>query len=65
MKIQSKPNQKMKNTKSLNPEKKFESLFSMLSKNNLLDLNQMVCVRGGDGTPDPIILPPNPPKKEQ
>lgn len=55
----------MKNTKSLNPEKKFESLFSMLSKNNLLDLNQMVCVRGGDGTPDPIILPPNPPKKEQ
>jgi hypothetical protein len=55
----------MKNTKSLTPGKKFESVFSMLSENNILNLNQMVSVRGGEGTPDPIILPPNPPKKEE
>lgn len=29
---------------------------------NVLDTNEMIMVRGGDGDPDPIVVPPYPPK---
>jgi hypothetical protein len=43
--------------------KKAGNVLSELNKKNVLDTAEMIMVKGGDGTPDPIILPPNPPKK--
>jgi hypothetical protein len=56
---------RMKNRRSLNAEKKYESIFSIISDNNILNLNQMVSVRGGEGNPDPIVTPPTPPRKTE
>jgi hypothetical protein len=35
-------------------------LIPCLSENQILDLNEMLCVKGGDGDGTPIILPPPP-----
>ena len=36
-------------------------LIPCLTENQILDLKQMACVRGGDGNGTPIIIPPPPP----
>lgn len=43
--------------------KKTDNVGSGLNKKNFLTNKEMIMVKGGEGTPDPIILPPNPPKK--
>jgi hypothetical protein len=43
--------------------KKTDSVVSGLNKKDFLTTEELIMVRGGEGTPDPIILPPNPPKK--
>jgi hypothetical protein len=43
--------------------RKSDNVLSGLNKENILETTEMIMVRGGEGTPDPIILPPNPPKK--
>lgn len=43
--------------------KTFDAILSKVSRKDILSVNEMICVRGGDGEgDDPIILPPFPPK---
>jgi hypothetical protein len=48
--------------KSAETIRNFDSLISKLSENEIIDLNSMRCIRGGDGNGStPIVVPPPPP----
>jgi hypothetical protein len=55
----------MKRADKTSVERDFNELISKFSENEILDLNAMQYVRGGDGPADGggdlIILPPKPP----
>jgi hypothetical protein len=51
----------MKNANAPKKIKSFDRFNSALSEKNILSLQSMISVRGGDGE-DPIIIPPPPPK---
>jgi hypothetical protein len=48
--------------KSVKSKRNFGELISKLSGGEILDLNSMMCIRGGDGDGGTPIIPP-PPKK--
>lgn len=50
-------------TKSVKTVKNFDVLISKMSGKEILNIQEMSCVRGGDGE-DPIIIPPYPPKED-
>lgn len=52
---------------SQNPKngKTLDVILSKISENNILTINEMIRVRGGEGGDDPIIVPPIPPSKQQ
>jgi hypothetical protein len=52
----------MKLKNQIKRERSIDSVISKLTSNEILNINQMICVRGGDGTIDPPI-PPADPKK--
>lgn len=45
-------------------EKSLDVILSRISENNILTIDEMIRVRGGEGD-DPIIVPPIPPSKQQ
>lgn len=47
--------------KSVKTVKNFDVLISKMSEKEILDIQEMSCVRGGDGE-SPIIIPPYPVK---
>lgn len=52
--------------KSTSKEKNIDLLISGLSGMEILDINEMICIRGGDAIPTvppspPIIIPPQNP----
>jgi hypothetical protein len=50
-----------KENKSAKANRNFDDLVSKLSVDEILDIKELRCVRGGDGTgSDPIIIPPPP-----
>jgi len=47
---------------SANAKRNFDELVSKLSAEEILGLDEMRCVRGGDGNGrDPLLPPPTPP----
>ncbi|HLN19773.1 MAG TPA: hypothetical protein VK213_01700 [Bacteroidales bacterium] len=57
----------MKNfNKSIESGKTLDVILSKISATNILSVEDMICVRGGEGDgDDPIIIPPIPPSKQQ
>lgn len=50
-------------TKTNKEVKNIDLLISKISLNEILGINEMICIRGGDGDEN-YPLPPNPPKQE-
>lgn len=51
-------------TKTIKEVKNIDLLISKINSNEILDINEMICIRGGEGGNENVPLPPVPPKQD-